>query len=143
VLLACIDARPRWLLAGGTCLGDLGVLEAPLDTGATAPPSIALRTTGALTATVSVVQGQGYAACAPGVLPSASKPCELGATAVDAQGRNISVQVSTCVNSELEAHHVSTIIMLFKSPVRCLLLGTLFESPVTALWAMSCVGATG
>jgi hypothetical protein len=65
------------------------------------PPSISLRTSPALPATVSVVQGQGYAACASGVVPSPSTPCELGATALDAQGRNISVQVSTCAGAAL------------------------------------------
>jgi hypothetical protein len=39
------------------------------------------------------VQGTGYGVCAPGQVPLTSKPCELGATARDLYGNNLTSAV--------------------------------------------------
>jgi hypothetical protein len=84
------------LATGGTCAEDLGVLAVPQAQEPALPPSIVLKTSPTLPETVSVTQGQQYVACGRGVLSSESKPCELGADAMDARGRDVSMQARGC-----------------------------------------------
>ena len=62
-------------------------------------PTIALRTTTALPATVNVKQYSTYAACASGASPTTAVPCELGATATDTQDGTLTSVVNTCAPS--------------------------------------------
>ena len=87
---------------GGTCLADLaapggggGAAGAP-PPAAPKPPSIQLITHAALPAAVSIRQGTPYAACSPGQQPTRQLPCELGATAADGSGANLTAAVLAC-----------------------------------------------
>ncbi len=62
-------------------------------------PTITLRTTTALPATVNVKQYSTYAACASGVTPTTALLCELGATATDTQDGTLTSVVNTCAPS--------------------------------------------
>ena len=63
----------------GVCLSSIST------TAVNTAPSIALQISSALPAIVNVNQYSTYAACASGVSPTSAAPCELGATATDAQ----------------------------------------------------------
>lgn len=60
------------------------------------PPAIKLVTHPALPAAVSVRRGTPYTACAPGQQPTKQLPCELGATATDSGGSNLTSSVLAC-----------------------------------------------
>ena len=83
-------------LCAATC-SQHGVCLTTVSTTATnTAPSIVLRTTAALPATVNVKQYSTYAACASGVPPTTAAPCELGATATDTQDGTLTSVVNSC-----------------------------------------------
>jgi hypothetical protein len=57
------------------------------------PPEIALVTYESLDVDIQIAQYSAYQACAPGVEPVPSKPCEPGATAYDAVDGALTSQV--------------------------------------------------
>ena len=59
-------------------------------------PTITLRTTAAAPVTTTIKLGYRYTACAPGQQPYKGAECELGATALDAQGGNLTASVLVC-----------------------------------------------
>lgn len=88
---------------GGTCLADLSasIIGSSSAAGsqqpaAPRPPVIQLVTHSALAAAVSIKQGTQYTACAPGQQPTRQLPCELGATALDSGGANLTAAVLAC-----------------------------------------------
>ena len=64
-----------------------------------AAPKITLLTSTTLGTSVTLKQGASYAACAAGVNPTATQPCELGATGTDALGASISSTAVACAPS--------------------------------------------
>ena len=83
--------------SGGSCLEDLqaGVAEA-VEATSPPPPTLTLRTTGALGAYLDVAKGITYDVCAAGVEPTVEQPCELGATAAAGEDSNLTSRVLVC-----------------------------------------------
>lgn len=100
----------------GVCLTT--VSTTPVNTA----PALTLRTAAALPATVNIKQFSTYAACAPGVPPTAALPCELGATATDAQDGVLTTAVNSCAPSSCTSTSTCSgkRMLAFQSPVASL-----------------------
>lgn len=92
-LLHCFCALAASCSKYGVCLSSISTVAT------NTAPSISLRTTAALPATVNVKQYSAYAACASGAYPTAAAPCELGATATDPQDGALTSVVNICAPS--------------------------------------------
>jgi hypothetical protein len=91
-VLQCFGAAGATSGSGAELL--TSVMQPRLTAASVTPPTITLVTTPSLAATVKLLPGSTYAPCAAGQQPSGAKPCELGAVAVDAQGNNLTLNVS-------------------------------------------------
>lgn len=78
------------IFAGGSCISASSAVAAKENEA----PTLTLRTTAAVGASVDVKKGTTYRMCDDGQDPTADAPCELGAVAVDGEDGDITAKVS-------------------------------------------------